>query len=49
MAFQSELPLGLLRRHNTLPKRPVQRLVDLSLLTSMRIKFLQIRFWTTLV
>jgi len=36
--------LGLLLRHNTLPKRTVQRLVDLSLLTSMRINFLQIRF-----
>jgi hypothetical protein len=50
-AFQSELSpaTGSLLRHNTLPKRPVPRLVDLSLLTSMRINFLQIRFWTTLV
>ena len=39
MAFQFDLSpaTGSLLRHNTLQKHPVQRLVDLSLFTSMRI------------
>jgi hypothetical protein len=45
MAFQSELSpaTGSFTNTQYAAERPVQRLVDLSLLTSMRINFLQIR------